>query len=160
MAKANLSADRLRELLDYNLETGIFTWKVGRYCGQRAGTVERSGYRRIRIANRCWKEHRLVWLYVHGAEPTETLDHINGDKTDNRVANLRPCSSAENQQNRRKASKRSKSGVLGVYQFRGLWLSRVSLGPQVKRLGSFRTVEQAQEAYIAAKRELHPFNTL
>lgn len=98
-----VSRERVLELLDYNPETGVFTRKITTSsrakAGSRAGTVHRYGYRQINIGGRIYKEHRLAWLVVHGTWPRDQIDHINGVKDDNRIANLREATNAENMRN-------------------------------------------------------------
>ncbi|MCG6860994.1 MAG: HNH endonuclease [Chromatiaceae bacterium] len=98
-----LTQSRLRQLLDYDPETGVFRWRAQakssfatetswklakRFFGKEAGTMSTSGYRMIRLEGRNYAAHRLAWLYVHGRLPTEKLKHRNEDRLDNRLANL------------------------------------------------------------------------
>jgi hypothetical protein len=94
-----LTVERLRELLTYDPETGELRWRVTRRRaakGSLAGTLNRNGYRNIEVEQRCYKAHRLAWLYVTGEWPKETIDHINCKRDDNRWANLRQATTAEN----------------------------------------------------------------
>lgn len=98
-----LTAERLRELLTYDPETGEFRWRYTRGCrarGQIAGTVTCLGYLTIAIDGRKYKAHRLAWLHVHGEWPYPEIDHINRIKLDNRLVNLRRATRAENNANR------------------------------------------------------------
>jgi len=99
-----VTAARLREVLDYNPETGIFTNRIRRgskgAAGAEAGTLTPTGYRNIVIDGRLYPAHRLAWLYVHGTMPKWTIDHINHRRDDNRIANLRDVPHRENCQNR------------------------------------------------------------
>ena len=96
-----LSADDLRAELNYDPETGIFTWKSGRgrggtwTAGGIAGGPDGHGYWRISVKRVRRLAHRLAWLYAFGVWPNKQVDHINGDRTDNRIANLRLASNAE-----------------------------------------------------------------
>ena len=105
------------KVLNYNKETGVFTWKktTGRRAkiGDRAG-CRTTGYEFIGINKKLYPAHRLAWLMTYGDWPKEFIDHINGDPSDNRIANLREVTFSENLQNQRRAQKRSKSGLLGV----------------------------------------------
>jgi hypothetical protein len=167
MAKADLTAARLRELLDYNPETGVFAWKVRksirRSVGATAGTVQVSNagsYKRVSIAidYARYKAHRLAWLYVYGEWPAGVIDHINGDSMDNRIANLRDTNQFANLQNLKRVRSDSRTGVQGVgYDARRRkYTASIRAFNKRYRLGSFETAEAAQEAYIAAKRRLHP----
>lgn len=155
MAKADLSADRLRELLQYNPDTGHFTNRSGRQVGF---LVPPKNYMRILVDGRQWLAHRLAWLYVHGRWPHEQIDHINGVKTDNRLVNLREVSPEVNMQNVRGPKKNNKyAGLLGAHwdSRHGRWVSQLSIKGKNRYLGRFDTPEQAHAAYIAAKRRLH-----
>lgn len=112
-----LTAERLRELLSYDPETGIFRRVATRRqvkSGDIAGSDDGKGYWRIRVNGEKHRAHRLAWLYVNGAWPIDQLDHINGDKLDNRICNLREATNSENQQNR-SLPKSNTSGRLGVH---------------------------------------------
>lgn len=167
MAKTNLTAQQVRELFDYNHVTGRLAWKVQaspRHApGSVAGSPRPDGYRVVKIAGKYWSEHRLAWIHVYGEWPAKHLDHINGDRADNRMENLREATPATNSQNRHGASTRSKTGLLGVGQATrtpGSWTAKIKVGSLVQHLGSFDSPEKAHEAYLQAKRELHPFGTL
>jgi hypothetical protein len=146
----DLTADELRALLHYDPLTGEFVWaarpRSGVKAGQPAGNKSPL-YHRIRINRIEYKAHRLAWLYVHGRWPTGVIDHINGDKLDNRLANLRECSQSENLANRTH-QKNSKSGMKGVGKLKGHDLWRATLCGQ--HLGTFKTAEEAASAYRAA----------
>ena len=166
--KANeeaLTAERLRELLSYDQETGEFRWSLGGKGtggpGSVAGHVSR-GYVRICVAGHMYQAHRLAWLYVHGEWPVDQIDHINGEKIDNHIANLREATASENGGNQRKAASNNKAGLLGVswYKQRKKFKAQIKLNGKTKHLGMFSTSEQAHQAYLVAKRELHPFCTI
>ncbi len=159
-----LSAERLRELLSYDAETGAFAWRIGRgglaKSGARAGAIESGGYVQIQVEGRLRMAHRLAWLYVHGRWPTFEIDHMNGVRDDNRLSNLREATRAENQQNERRARSSNKaSGLLGVTwcERASRWRAKIMLGGKNKHLGLFDTAEAAHNAYLAAKAEIHPF---
>lgn len=110
-----LTQDRLKELLEYNPETGIFRRKTSygaHVAGNRAGTICSNGYRAITIANQAYKEHRLAFLYILGYIP-KSIDHINTDRADNRWINLREATYKENKQNVG-LMKSNTSGIKGV----------------------------------------------
>lgn len=167
MAKQILTAERLREVLNYNPETGAFTrrWIVGSSVkvGVQAGAIEPSGYRKIVVDEGKHFAHRLAWLHVTGAWPEHCIDHINGIKSDNRFVNLRDVQHAINVQNRRKVKTGSSSGILGVSptgRVANPWRAVIGLNGSKFCLGSFPTQELAYAAYIEAKRRLHPGCTI
>lgn len=164
MAKPELTAERLRELLRYDPGTGIFTWRMNRSGGTKAGDVAGSddgqGYVSIRIDGRAYLAHRLVWLYVYGVWPERQIDHRYGIRNDNRLSELREATNKQNQHNQRKAQGSNKSGLLGVSYSRGKPRARIRVDGKQKHLGTFDTAELAQAAYLEAKAVLHPFQTL
>jgi hypothetical protein len=149
-----LTQDSLKNALDYDPETGLFTWRAGSRGGLVAGS-DRNGYVRIKVAGETHYAHRLAILYQGGSWPSGEVDHINRQRADNRICNLRDVSRRLNQHNRAEAPKNSKSGVLGVYMNRGRYRAQIKVGGEVNYLGSFGSVEAAHAAYIAAKREMH-----
>lgn len=165
MATPNLTAARLRELLHYNPDTGEFT-RLVQTCGRAlvgdiAGTDHVRGYRRIRVENVSHMAHRLAWLHVHGEWPAGLIDHIDGNPGNNRIGNLRVVNSSLNQQNQRRArSDNRQSGLLGVHPNYKKWSAGIRVNGKRIHLGSFDTPEEAHEAYLKAKRELHPTCTI
>ena len=160
-----LTAERVRELLNYDPETGIFTWRVSRggvVAGAIAGANNGKGYLRIVIDNRKYRAHRLAWLMTFGEWPDDQIDHMDGDKLNNRIVNLRECSNSKNHQNLGGAYSNNAIGVLGVYYFKKSkkWRAQITHDKKQHHLGSFETPEQAHEAYCLAKRELHKFQPI
>ena len=150
----DLTADRLRKLLNYDPDTGTFTWAITRRgCRKNsvAGCKMKHGYVAIRLDNKLFTAHRLAWLYVNGAWPKAQIDHVNRDRADNRVANLREVTNAENAQN--KKSSRNKSGFAGVRKENRKWLAEIKVNYKPIRIGLFETPEAAHRAYVAAKRK-------
>jgi HNH endonuclease len=163
MAKADLTAARLRELLNYNPDTGRFVWLVTKARQANAGDAAGSpnhGYIAIGCDGDLRFAHRLAWLYMHGVWPTGRIDHINGDKTDNRICNLREVSHSVNLQNQRRAMKNNKLGLLGVRAYAGKFRAQIKANGQNIHLGYYLTPEAAHSAYIEAKRRLHTGCTL
>jgi len=159
MAGRDLTAARLRELLIYDPETGIFTWRVsrgGRKFGTVAGAAYTSGHILIRADRFAYCAHRLAWLYVHGEWPPSGLDHRDGVPSNNAIANLRPATTQQNGQNRKMSSNNS-SGYRGVQYNGRRWVAHLGHHGKHLYLGTFKTAEEASEAYKAARRELYEF---
>ena len=147
----SLTQKDLKELLIYNTETGIFTWRVSRYraqIGDVAGHLNKSGYYTIRTGKKHYRVHRLVWLYVYGFEPQVAIDHINGDKSDNRLCNLREANKSQNGMNTDKRVTNT-SGFKGVsfHKASGKWVAQAKLNYKHYYLGLYTTPEEASEVY-------------
>jgi hypothetical protein len=153
----NLTVGRLKEVLSYNQCTGEFARKNDRYKRSGPpGCINTLGYQIISIDNVRYHAHRLAWLYVNGEWPQHWIDHVNGDRADNRLANLRDVHAALNNQNRRASQKNSKLGLLGVVQSpNGKFKAQICVGKKQKHLGTFATAEEAQRSYLTAKRQVH-----
>jgi hypothetical protein len=162
MPSYNLTQQELRDLLDYDPETGIFRWKVNKnsqaMAGDIAGGITRSRYRQIAIYGRKYYAHRLAWFYVYGSWPSEVVDHIDGDSRNNAISNLRECSQRQNTQNRR-PNKTNPLGLLGVTFDKSRGMYKAAIGHNGRRLnvGRYNTALEASEAYWKAKKELHEF---
>jgi len=155
-----LTAEKLRELLSYDPDTGLFTWRKRTSNRVTAGSVaghpcRRDGRLMIGIGGKVYLAHRLAWLHVHGTMPKE-IDHVDGDPTNNRLNNLRECSHAQNQKNLKRA-KHNTSGFKGVHYHRGAgkWRARIQSDGKTKSLGLHQTPEAAHAAYCGAALELH-----
>jgi hypothetical protein len=152
-----LSAERLREVVDYCPETGKFIRrKTGKITGCLYRPKETSLYVKVSIDGCQYIAHRLVWLYVHGRWPSPAVDHINGDGTDNRLANLREATFAQNITNVG-VLKNNKIGLRGVHFHPGAKRYRAMISKNNKsfHIGYFDTPEKAHQAYMAAARTLH-----
>lgn len=164
----NITQSQLKDLVLYDSETGVFTWrrKFGRkiVVGSVAGHVcKRFGYVKLGVNGRIYMAHRLAYLYMTGAFPESFLDHINGNRADNRWENLRDADAQLNNQNHRHASSHNKSsGLLGVSwrQSKGKWRASITVDRRSKHIGYFGSSEEAHAAYVAAKRVLHAGCTL
>lgn len=127
--------------------------------GKRVGSLYLDGYRRVSIGRTRILEHRLAWALSHGAWPEDFIDHVNGDRSDNRLINLREASRSENGQNRAKSSNNS-SGFTGVSFCKryNCWQASIQFQRKPKFIGYFETPEFAAAAYAEAKSALHKFN--
>lgn len=133
----------VRENWTYNHETGILTWKIKPAqhvnIGDIAGCLDKStGYLRTQFRGKDYKNHRIIWAHFHGHWPKHEIDHISGDKADNRIENLRDVTSRENQQNQR-LYKNNKTGVVGVHwnKVTKKWRVTIKVNGKLKYLGSF-----------------------
>ena len=157
----DITVETLRGLLDYEPDTGIFRWRVSRggvEAGAAAGHINNRGYIRIMVNNSPFKAHRLAWLHFHGVWPQDQIDHINGDKRDNRIRNLRDVSASINTQNQTRPRKGNTSGFRGVSWYKRVkrWHAQIKVNGQKQHLGYFSSPEAAHAAYLAAKLRLHP----
>lgn len=162
MARHDLTVERLRELLHYNPDTGLFTYRVKRgtgSAGKIAGSKKPAGYVEIKIDYQLHKAHRLAWFYVHGTWPLNEIDHIDGDTYNNALHNLREATHAQNMKNSR-MYKSNRSGFAGVFPNYKRWTAKIQVDGKPINLGSYATPELAHEAYLVAKRKLHPFCTI
>lgn len=159
--KRSISQEKLRELLDYDSCTGIFTWRLN--LGARAvfggipGTVDRGGYLKITVNRQAFMAHRLAWIYVYGGDiSTSEIDHINGDRLDNRIENLRLANRNENSWNQKiKAS--NTSGVKGVSWDKPAkkWRAQCMLNGVKYFLGRFNSISDAEMAVISFREKFH-----
>lgn len=144
------------EFLDYNKDTGVITWAKSPAhrvkVGDEAGTVNASGYKVFSIKNKLYSAHRIAWLISNGELPPEHIDHINGVRSDNRLANLRAASNKENLRNCR-IHKLNKSGVTGVkwYPAQGSWESYITVDYKKIGLGYFKSFFDAIAARKSAE---------
>lgn len=167
----SLTPSRVTDSLDYDPDTGIFTWKFraisdfpdgraqaswnARLAGKKAGYYRPDGYCIITICNRRYLAHRLAWLLMRGHFPQQILDHINGDTSDNRINNLREVSIAQNAQNAALVA-RNKSGVTGV-RWLGRdcrWRASITANCERIHLGEFQQFDEAVKARKSAEKAL------
>lgn len=163
----NLTQEYLKSILNYDRETGIFTWKKRPaqqiHIGDIAGSKDNKGYIVIMVSRVKYKAHRLAWLYEYGTWPADDIDHKDTIKHHNWISNLREATKGENQQNQVKAKSHNKStGLLGAFYFKtqNSYYSKIKVDGKQIFLGYFDTAQDAHTAYITAKRELHPFNMI
>jgi hypothetical protein len=121
--------------------------------GGVAGSIDTHGYRHVRINGTNVRVHRIIWA-MHNKSIPEQIDHINRDRADNRIENLRASNNMLNQHN---ASKRKDniSGCTGVIKKNGKWQSRISFNKKRIHLGTFESFDQAKTAYLIAKEKYH-----
>ena len=162
MTNSILTQEELKELLNYDAETGIFTRKVkrrgiGANVGDVVGSIKTDGYVVFKIKGKIYKAHRIAWLYVYGKYPKNEIDHINLIKSDNRIENLREASRSQNMQNIHNAGKSSTSGFRGVdyRKCMGLYEARIQANGKRHFLGYYGSAKEAHDAYVKAKKELH-----
>jgi hypothetical protein len=155
----HLTVERLREVLDYDPETGVFTWRIKTskkvIVGNIAGFHLHHGYLRIKVDKTDFLSHRLAWHHWYGEWPQHGLDHINGVRSDNRITNLRSVPQSINRQNQRIAHGHSKTGLLGVHVHRNRFEARIQVNGKTISLGGYASAEEANLAYLKAKRVLH-----
>ena len=149
-----ITHDRLCELLAYSPATGVFTARHNRrkwVAGKEVGTTNSHGYRQISIDGKIYLAHRLAWLWATGKWPSTGLDHINRQRDDNRILNLREATQAQNLQNRKAA---------GCYfhKVNRNWVAQIKVNQKVQHIGVFATKEEATAAYQAAKKVIHTFH--
>lgn len=160
VTQIGLTQARLRELLEYDVETGVFTWKVRRggkaIAGAVAGRIDTHGHRQITIDRKLYLAHRLAWLYVHGYWPTVQIDHRDTVKDNNALSNLRLATHAEQMRNRGPVSTNT-SGFKGVSwdKRRSKWRAQIWQNGRSRTIGHYATTEEAAAAYAAEAYEHH-----
>lgn len=158
--RADITAEEVRRVVDYDPETGLFHHKAGRKWvkeGTQAATaVGAKGYHTIAFYQRSYMAHRIAWLYHYGEWPGGLIDHINRVKTDNRIANLRVATQTQNCANS-PAQKGNKAGAKGVYYLKKkkLYMARIKDHGKGVYLGRFKKLEDAQAAYERAAKRIH-----
>ena len=161
--KPDITAEFARSVLDYELQSGAFRWKVCGYThpqnvGQVAGGLTKEGYWRIYLKGWPFKAHRIAFLIVDGAWPPTEVDHINGARNDNSWMNLRLADATINVQNRRAARTDNRStGLLGVTWHKrvGKFQAQIGHNGDVLHIGYFDVAADAHLAYLDRKRKLH-----
>jgi len=172
LAEARLTIEHINKFLHVNTETGILTWKKisaedipsksqlaadkrnGRFAGKQAGSVcSVNGYVNVHLIDRLYRVHRIIWFFEHGYWP-EYIDHVNRDRSDNRIANLRNVSHSDNHKNT-PMRVNNKTGVNGVVFCKKSGKYRAEIQSKGVRynLGTFDTLELAAKARSDAEKE-------
>lgn len=153
----------LKKTLSYNPDTGLFHWKITKgpnaKAGNIAGSFDAYGYSIIQFEAKSYKAHRLAWFFTHGYMPESIIDHIDGNRANNAISNLRLTTFSGNMQNQNKAHINNKAGFLGV-SFKeknktNPYHARILLKGKKIHIGSFPTAELAHQAYLDKKKEVH-----
>ena len=163
--KTTLTQTRLKQMLNYDPITGLFTWRQKPsdriVVGATASNIcKRHRYVRIGLYGKRYMAHRLAWFYMTGSWPENDIDHRNGKRADNRLANLRPATKRLNNENQRRPRSDNKTGFLGVSPNQTPNAAKpfaafIKYQGKVRNLGNFATAEQAHQAYLTAKRQHH-----
>lgn len=153
-----ISQKRLKEVMQYDADTGVFTRKSDGKRQARLWTPpnRKLSYGVLSIDGKQYYSHRMAWLYTHGELPSCEIDHINGDGADNRIANLRVATRGQNATNAL-AQKSSKTKLRGVFLHKpsGRYRAQICKNLKTKSLGYFETKEAAHQAYLTAARQIH-----
>lgn len=174
MQSNHITHEELVARFFYDPETGELSRRValqgglgvgrGSSKGFKLATKNGNGYLRVNLDGKKYYVHRLAWLYVYGVVPSGQIDHINGDRSDNRIANLREVTNQQNQENRRVPSKTNSTGFLGVtrvYRKSGIrYIAQIMDGEKHVHIGTCHTPEEAHKMYVAKKAEIHKYQTL
>lgn len=169
----SISYELAAMLMTYCPETGALLWnrrpafmfkterasKVwnARFAGMEAGSIDSYGYREISVSPFAYKAHRLAWLLGTKQWPINDIDHIDGNRLNNRLSNLRDVERATNCENRKRARSDSRTGLIGasLHKASGLYYAVIRVRGRRISLGYYKTAEQASDAYLKAKIELH-----
>ena len=150
---------RFHELLRYEPETGKLFWKVvtsnRAKVGSEAGSISKSGYRTLMVDGYRFLSHRVIFLMQNGAWPVQCIDHMDGDRLNNRISNLRECSIQTNNENKQSLVSKNSTGATGVYPAGKRFTAKIGIGGRSKHIGNFDTIAEAQKAYFDAKAKFH-----
>lgn len=167
--RTNITRERLVELLHYEPQTGRFIRKLRTSnrikVGDVAGCVNPEGYIQISLDGQSFLAHRLAWLYEHKEWPDDLIDHVNGDKKDNRITNLRQASNAQNMHNA-PYGRKSKTGIKGIHRWSTVkggkeysyYVASVRLGKGIRKIKSFPQTEEGlgmAVEYLSGLRRAH-----
>jgi len=147
-----LTAEEARRLFDYDPDTGRLIWRVTlcnrAVSGRVASTKNDSGYLMVKVQGRAYRQHRVAWLIMTGSWPAEEIDHINGDRSDNRLCNLREATRVQNAQNtaRPRNATNDRRGVIWHKRAKK-WVAQISVDGITRYLGTYSDLEQASQVY-------------
>lgn len=156
-----MSREIMQQALDalgYDPETGNLFWKQSRgtkKVGSIAGYFDIHGYVCVKLHKKQYRAHRLAWFFHYGEMPVDDIDHIDGNKSNNKISNLRLATEQLNQWNHTKPRVTNSTGYLGVSKYRNKYIASIKANYKSKRLGVFDTSELAHQAYLKAKQILH-----
>jgi hypothetical protein len=154
-----LTQEKLKQILHYDLETGVWTWiiKTNKQRKSKIAGTFYGRYQRISIDKKLYQAHRLAFLYVYGSMPVLEIDHIDGDGFNNKFSNLREVTHSVNLQNRKKADRDNKTGFLGVSYNNGMKAFSAVIYSKGKRihLGYKQSAVEAHALYLEAKKIYH-----
>jgi hypothetical protein len=151
----NFDFNNLRQSFTYDCGSGVLTRTR---TNKAANSMDVHGYVVVFFNGKIYKAHRLIWAIVHGELPKGHIDHINGNRSDNRIQNLRVVTQQQNSHNQQNINKRNKSGFRGVCWNRksSKWQASISVNSKTIYIGVFSTPENAHLAYLNAKKVYHP----
>lgn len=141
----DIPVEKLKGIFTAYPETGAVFLR-----GKRVGWKHSTGYRYVTVGGKHYKEHRVIWAMATGQWPSGQIDHLNGDRADNRIANLRDATGSQNQHAITKANRNNLTGYRGVWRVRGRFAAGMKLNGKQTHLGYFATAEEASQAYQAA----------
>ena len=165
MQENDLTQEKLKQELEYDPETGLFTWiakRSGVVTGKKAHKLNTSGYVQIRVLGKSYVAHRLVWLYTHGEFPECQIDHINGQRADNRLVNLRLAQNndRDNRQNSTLQSNNT-TGFMGVTRMKdGKYMAQINKNGVKYYLGVYAAPEEAHAVYLKARADMFTFQPI
>jgi hypothetical protein len=155
-----ITAERLREILDYCPETGVFHWNISPSRNTKRGSIsgtksKKDGYIRIKINCQSYLAHRLAWLHFYGRFPAGCIDHIDCNRSNNAINNLRDVTPEINSQNLKTSSSKTANPYLGVSKIGDKFQAQIRINKKLKYIGLFETAAAAHEAYLREKRIHH-----
>ena len=154
-----ITQKELKATFIYNEQTGAFARRMAHNRIKPTGTINTLGYKVIGFKSKLWLAHRLAWLYVYGVYPDCDIDHIDENKSNNAISNLRLATRSQNMQNVRNPNKNNAQKVRGVYFHKptGLYMAAIMIDGKSKHLGYFKDIEAAKLARETARKCYHSF---